>query len=105
MGRRIEFPISMFSGLVLLLSLLVSPSCLLITSLHLSFTLPIHVLITTSSSLILSTWPNHRRLASLIFSLMFTTKNMISALGVGLHVLVFSMHIVIVAFVLELRNS
>ena len=54
----------------------------LITSLHLSFGLPIilcpptsifHVLITTSSSVFLSTWPNHLSLASIIFSLMFAT--------------------------------
>ena len=32
-----------------------------------------HVLITTSSSVFLSTWPNHLSLASLIFSLMFST--------------------------------
>ena len=32
-----------------------------------------HVLITISSSVILSTWPNHLSLASLIFSLVFAT--------------------------------
>ena len=52
----------------------------LITSLHLSFSLPtyrypptsiFHILITTPSSVRLSTWPNHLSLASLIVSLMF----------------------------------
>ena len=51
-------------------------------SLHLRFGLPIfrcpptsifHVLIITSASIFLSTWPNHLSLASLIFSLMFAT--------------------------------
>ena len=49
-------------------------------SLHLRFGLPIfrcpptsifHVLITTSSSVFLSTWPNHISLASLIVALLF----------------------------------
>ena len=57
-----------------------------VTSLHLSFGCsffrcpPIHLyipcaiaLITTSSSVFLSTWSNHRSLASLIFPLMFAT--------------------------------
>ena len=57
----------------------------LITSLHLSLGLPIfqcpptsifHVLITTSSSVFLSTCPNHPSLASLIFSLMFATPTL-----------------------------
>ena len=70
--------------LVLLLSLLVSPEVVsfLVTSLHLSFGLPIfrcpptsifsslHLL---SSSVFLSTCPNHLSLASLIFSLIFAT--------------------------------
>ena len=56
----------------------------LITSLHLSFGLPIfrcprtsicHVLIATSSSVFLSAWPNHLFLASLIFSLLFATRS------------------------------
>ena len=63
---------------------LLSHSCrpVCVTSLHLSFGLPIfqfplssifHVLITTSSSVFLSTWPNNLSLASRIFSLMFAT--------------------------------
>ena len=56
-GRLIEFSLSAFSGFVVLLSLRLSPSCHRITSLHLSFGLPVfqspptsifHVLITTS---------------------------------------------------------
>ena len=53
-----------------------------ITSLYFSFGLPIfqgsftsifHIPITISSSVFLSTWPNHLSLASLIFLLAFTT--------------------------------
>ena len=40
---------------------------------YLSLSTHFHVRITTSSSVFLSTWPNHFRLASLIFSLMFAT--------------------------------
>ena len=80
-GWRIKFSFSMFSGLELLLSLLLSPSChFRMTSFHLSVGLPIfwihplssviRILITTSSSVVLSTWPNH---LSLIFSLVFVT--------------------------------
>ena len=68
--RCIEFSLSTFSGLVLLLSVHLSPSCVFqITSLHLSFSLPICwcllsssifcVLITTSSLVCLPTCPNH----------------------------------------------
>ena len=38
---------------------------------YLSVSTHFHLLITTSSSVFLSTWPNHLSLASLIFSLMF----------------------------------
>ena len=67
----------------------------LITSLHLSFGVPIfrcpptstfHVLITTSSSVFLSACPNHLSLAYLIFSLMSAT----SALTLISSVLIFS---------------
>ena len=40
---------------------------------YLSLSTHFHVLITISSSVFLFTWPNHHTLASLIFSLMFTT--------------------------------
>ena len=75
-GRRIKFSFSMFSGLVLPLSVLLSPSCLRITSLHLSFGLSIfrcpftsvfHVLITTYSSSLLMTSTYHFNLLSWIF--------------------------------------
>ena len=59
-GRRITFSISLFSDIVLLLSLLVSHT-------H------VHVIITTSSSVFLSTWPNHPSIAYLIFTLVFAT--------------------------------
>ena len=81
-GWRIKFSLSTFSGLVLLLSLLVSPGCLFLYITTLSFSLPMfrcpptsifHVVITTSSSVFFSTWPSHPSLASLIFSLMFAT--------------------------------
>ena len=40
---------------------------------YLSLSTHFHVVITISSSVFLSKWPNHHSLASLIFSLMFTT--------------------------------
>ena len=66
-----------------------SVMCFLITSLHLSYGLPMcqcpltsifHVLITTSLSVFLSTRPNHLSLTSLVFSLMFSTP----AIGLSL---------------------
>ena len=79
-GQRIVFSMSTISGLVLLLSLPCFFSMsFLITSPHLSLGLTIfrceptfifHVIITTSCSVFLSTWPNHLSLASLMFSLM-----------------------------------
>ena len=94
-GRRIKFSFSVFSDLVLLITVLLFPSCLCIISLHLNFDLPIfryplisifHVLITTSSSVFLSACPNHLSLTSLIFSLMFATP----ALALISNVLIFS---------------
>ena len=81
-GRRIEFSFSTFLGLVLLFSVLSRTAFFYLTSVHLSFGLifrcPLtsifHVLITTSSSVFLSTCPNHFSLASLIFSLLFATS-------------------------------
>ena len=72
------FPISTFSGLVLLLSLLISPSSSHITppqfrSSYLSVSTHFHVLINTSYSVFLSTCPMHLVLPSLIFSLMVAT--------------------------------
>ena len=81
-----EFSISTFSGCVLLLSLLVSYSCFFLlhhstsVSVVLSFGIHhFHVLITASSSVFPSTRPNHISVASLIFSLMFTTPAHISS--------------------------
>ena len=79
-GSSHEFSFSMFSGVVLLLSVPLSLSCVFsnitppqFRSSYLSVSTDFHVLITTSSSVFLSTWPNHLSLASLIFSLMFAT--------------------------------
>ena len=77
----IESSNSTFSGLMLLLSLLVSPPCHFsynitppqFQSSHLSGSPHFHVLINTSTSVFLSTSPNHISLACLIFSLMFAT--------------------------------
>ena len=77
-GRHVEFSISTFSGLVFLLSFILHVFSYNITppqhqSSYLSVSTHFHVLITTSSSVFLSTWPNHLSLASLILSLMFAT--------------------------------
>ena len=60
-----------FSGLVLLLPVLPSHSCLYITSVQLCFVIPISRCPLTS--IVLATCPNHLSLASPIFSLMFST--------------------------------
>ena len=78
-SQRIKCSFSTFSRLVSSAYSLGTPFSFVYfrTSLHLSFGLPIfrcpltsilHVLITTSSSVFLSTWPNHLSVASLIFS-------------------------------------
>ena len=86
-GLGIEFSTSMFSGIVLLLTLLISASCRSCNNtqsqfcsfyLSVSTTSICHVLITTSSSVFPSTWPNHLSLSSLIssfliFSIVFIT--------------------------------
>ena len=73
-------------GLVLLLSVSRHLHILCTSSLQLSFALPIlqcpftsifHVLITTSSSVFLSVCHNHLSLASLMFSLMFATPDLV----------------------------
>ena len=60
-GRCIEFSISTFSGLMLRLSLLFSPSCLFCVAppqfRRLSVSTHFQVFITTSSSVFLSIWP------------------------------------------------
>ena len=80
-GRCIDFSISTFSGLVLLISFLflhvfsynITPPQF--RSSYLSMSTYFHVLITTSSSVFLFTFPNHLSPASLIFSLMFTSRS------------------------------
>ena len=75
-GWRIKFSISTFSGLVLLLC---TPFSFMFFLYHhstsvlvfISMSTHFHVLITISSSVFLSTWPNNPSLASLIVSLMF----------------------------------
>ena len=63
-----------FSGLVLLLSLLLYPSCLYITSVQLCFVIPISRCPLTS--IVLATCPNHLRFSSLIFSPKFATPGL-----------------------------
>ena len=88
LGRRIEFSIFPLSGVVLLLYFYCfSFVSLLLPSLHLSFGLQLfpcpptsifHELIDVSSSVFLSTWPNHLSIASLIVSLIFATSVSVS---------------------------
>ena len=68
---------------------------------YLSASTHFHVLITTSSSVFLSTWPNHLRVASLIFSLMFATP----ALALISSFLIFSILFIAVMPVLFLTLS
>ena len=62
---------SRYSGLLRVFSYNITPPQF--RSSYLSVSTHFHVLITTSSSVFLSTWPNYLSLASLIFSLMFAT--------------------------------
>ena len=86
-GRRIELSFSTISGLVFLVSTLLSPSCLsFITSLQLSFDLPIFrcpLNLSARFSLgllhrpqVLFHMSDHLSLASLIFSLVFATPSL-----------------------------
>ena len=79
---RVEISFSMVSGLVLL-SVLLSPSChfniapRFFWSSHLSVSTRLHVITTSSSSVFISTCPNHLRLATMIFSLIFAILTLV----------------------------
>ena len=64
---------------------------------YLSASTHFHVLITTSSSVFLSTWPNQVSLASLIFSLMFATP----AIALISSFLIFSILFIAVSSILD----